>query len=416
MESSFGEGQQCNPVCTRDSGHVDEELVETGAKSAETVPSKRKAEAATETGSVAKLAKMEMKAEEAAFHFNFDYDEDELYEYCFKEDDNLLDYHFHDYNEEELLEYCFANSKDGDSNFWSIFQEDVDNDPNWVEPDYSDKVWFQNSCLDCQICSSSFDQCEGAFKCFHEHKGYLRCFICFAAIEGNVKQLYQHYRKRHPGGDKPNTLQCPYCSEILHYSFVLHHVVAEHFVVSPPKPAVSPEAAQFLLDMDPGNFSADFLSSGQLRAEILDEQSQDFDNISTYIKNGQVHSEFRVTLLETVRLSREADRDRAPELFGSDNRTMLWHGTRAKFIGKILQDGFAIPIPNKQMFGQGIYFSDRVSKSARYCAGYAVDPQWNSEGYILLCEVQLGRPFHAKRANHGYTQPPSLKIYTGEGY
>ena len=68
---------------------------------------------------------------------------------------------------------------------------------------------------------------------------------------------------------------------------------------------------------------------------------------------------------------------------------LLWHGTKRGNLTSIMQNGFLKPVQNENvkhgaMFGKGIYFSDRVSKSARYS---------DREGYglLFLCEVAVGK-------------------------
>lgn len=79
---------------------------------------------------------------------------------------------------------------------------------------------------------------------------------------------------------------------------------------------------------------------------------------------------FRVTR------SGEEDRWRAEgwDNHPSDNRHLLWHGSRTTNFAGILSQGLRIAPPeapvNGYMFGKGIYLADIVSKSANYCCAY----------------------------------------------
>ena len=65
---------------------------------------------------------------------------------------------------------------------------------------------------------------------------------------------------------------------------------------------------------------------------------------------------------------------------------MLWHGTSRSNLVSILQNNLQLPVSatHGHMFGSGIYFADRMSKSANYTDSSG--PQ-----VFLLCQVALGR-------------------------
>ena len=70
---------------------------------------------------------------------------------------------------------------------------------------------------------------------------------------------------------------------------------------------------------------------------------------------------------------------------------MLFHGTKKINIGSILKDGIKIPVEDTQVIngcvlGKGIYFADSSTKSFNYSINEKED-----EGYVLLCEVALGK-------------------------
>lgn len=279
----------------------------------------------------------------------------------------------------------------------------VQESSNWVEPDYSNTQWFDKNCHHCHFCKKDFIKISDASKCVQSHKA-LRCSLCFLVLEdckndNKTKRLFEHYQLRHKPGNKSNTIECPYCSDIICYEDVSDHMF-DHILLSynsglstirnltespsfpkphtPPRPPppVSPEAAQFLREIISNNldssaateeFSDAFLNSGIITAEILPKCLEEYKLIQTYVKNGQAHNFFGVQLLEVIRLSRKDDLDRTPVPSHENKKVMLWHGTKYFSVRTILEHGFILPPYGMQMFGQGIYFADRISKSAQYC-------------------------------------------------
>jgi len=73
------------------------------------------------------------------------------------------------------------------------------------------------------------------------------------------------------------------------------------------------------------------------------------------------------------------------------NRRLLWHGSRLSNMVGILSHGLKIAPPEAPvtgyMFGKGVYFADMSSKSANYC----FPSQTNTTGFLLLCDVALGK-------------------------
>lgn len=65
---------------------------------------------------------------------------------------------------------------------------------------------------------------------------------------------------------------------------------------------------------------------------------------------------------------------------------LLWHGTTRKNLVSILQNSLTLPVvaTNGHMFGPGIYFADRMSKSAGYT-------DKSGPEVFLLCQVALGK-------------------------
>lgn len=65
---------------------------------------------------------------------------------------------------------------------------------------------------------------------------------------------------------------------------------------------------------------------------------------------------------------------------------LLWHGTSRNNLVSILQNKLKLPVQatHGHKFGPGIYFADRMSKSAKYT-------DRNGPEVFLLCQVALGR-------------------------
>lgn len=257
----------------------------------------------------------------------------------------------------------------------------LDNGPNWKEPDYSDKAWFKKAILHCQVCKKDYASLNNVLQCLNEHKkDYLRCSICFTlALTGDTgtNNLFEHYLRRHKG-NQPNRIECPYCKQSFTQEQVACHVISIHFRKAVGNPGassatLSDAAAKFLREINPAHARKLLrgyelhVSNQWLFAEVVAPSSEDYKNIDKYIRNSQAHPEFEVKLVEVLKVVRKDDFNNWPPLESQDdNRVMLWHGTRSENIYSILTEGLKIPPRDLQMFGQGIYFADRVSKSAQY--------------------------------------------------
>lgn len=135
---------------------------------------------------------------------------------------------------------------------------------------------------------------------------------------------------------------------------------------TPSPPLVTGQAEEFLRQISPLEFSPMFLHSGIFTAKVLTPGSENYNNIKKYIRNSDAHDDFGVKLVSILQVSRT--HEQYQDSFGiADNRMMLWHGTKPENVKGILESGFELPTREFQMFGKGIYFADRVSKSAQYC-------------------------------------------------
>ncbi len=143
-----------------------------------------------------------------------------------------------------------------------------------------------------------------------------------------------------------------------------------------------------------------FIHSGALLAWSLQPTDQDFINIHDYIERGQEHG-YGIKVISIIRVVAAApnlandseiiDFNDNPQTKGQ-RRMMLWHGTKKRCLSNILQNGLRMPTYTGQMFGPGIYFADRVSKSCNYCDRSA------EGGFLLLCDVLVGTSYDSYNA------------------
>lgn len=143
-----------------------------------------------------------------------------------------------------------------------------------------------------------------------------------------------------------------------------------------------------------------FIHSGAILAWALQPTDQDFINIHDYVERGQEHG-YGIKIIAIIRIiaaatslasdSQVVDFNDDPQTKGQ-RRMMLWHGTKRRCLTNILQNGLRMPTYSGQMFGPGIYFADRVSKSCNYCDRNA------DGGFLLLCDVLLGTSYESHNA------------------
>jgi len=145
------------------------------------------------------------------------------------------------------------------------------------------------------------------------------------------------------------------------------------------------------------------------------------DLIYSYITNSLCHPHISVNIAMIMQVSSIGE-----EHFPKDSpsltkpyRMLLWHGTTLSGIQGILKNGFALPnLPsNNLMYGSGIYFADRFSKSAQYCdENKKCRPARGTRGYMLLCDVSLGKRYKAYKSKNGVkSAPPGFDSYKGQG-
>jgi poly [ADP-ribose] polymerase len=128
----------------------------------------------------------------------------------------------------------------------------------------------------------------------------------------------------------------------------------------------------------------------------LDKTSNEFTQLQNYLleSRGATHGH-QYEIEEIFRIERQGEHERFDSsVFGkmSQNRRLLWHGSRCTNFGGILSQGLRIAPPEAPvsgyMFGKGIYLADMASKSANYCCSYMS----GGTALLLLCEAELGNP------------------------
>lgn len=106
--------------------------------------------------------------------------------------------------------------------------------------------------------------------------------------------------------------------------------------------------------------------------------------IDNYFRESQAKGQKPVKIVDIYSVFREDHENRFISCgYDRQRRLLLWHGTKVLNLTGILDNGFKLPTDGQLMFGKGIYFADRVTKSCDYC-----DP--TGTGILLLCEVAVG--------------------------
>jgi poly [ADP-ribose] polymerase len=141
-----------------------------------------------------------------------------------------------------------------------------------------------------------------------------------------------------------------------------------------------------------------------LRADLVPVEKSDaqYKLVQKMITNthAPTHKEYSLELVDLLSVARQGENFVGVE--GHPN-TLLWHGSRQGNFAGIISEGLRIAPKEAPstgfMFGKGIYFADLVTKSSNYCY-----PSRNkgatAEGYLLLCEVALGKRLEATAAEY----------------
>ena len=89
------------------------------------------------------------------------------------------------------------------------------------------------------------------------------------------------------------------------------------------------------------------------------------------------------------------------------NVKLLWHGTRVFNVLSILKRGFVLPnqLSSVQttgaMYGAGLYFSDNSTKSLNYSYGYWDGGSRDSNCYMFLVDVAMGKEYIPSGSGNG---------------
>ncbi|WOL12197.1 hypothetical protein Cni_G20962 [Canna indica] len=154
----------------------------------------------------------------------------------------------------------------------------------------------------------------------------------------------------------------------------------------------------------------------QLQCELspVEADSKEFSMINKYLLNthAKTHSGFTVDIVQIFKVCKKGELERFRKFSNTNNRMLLWHGSRLTNWTGILSQGLRIAPPEAPvtgyMFGKGVYFADMFSKSANYC--YATNQ--SRDGVLLLCEVALGDMAELTAANCNADHLPEGKLST----
>ncbi|KAK4324657.1 hypothetical protein Pmani_004716 [Petrolisthes manimaculis] len=139
---------------------------------------------------------------------------------------------------------------------------------------------------------------------------------------------------------------------------------------------------------------------------LLEKECGDFKIIEKYLQttHAKTHNTYSLEVLEVFSCHKEGEHERFSDV---GNRMLLWHGSRLSNWAGILSQSLRIAPPEAPstgyMFGKGIYFADMASKSANYCWA----TQRNNVGFLLLCDVSLGKINNLYHADYNAHKLPS---------
>ena len=137
---------------------------------------------------------------------------------------------------------------------------------------------------------------------------------------------------------------------------------------------------------------------------LLPESDNRYQVIDDTITRTTVHG-YRVKLRDVFTVHIPAER-RAFEQnpYGRSRVELLFHGTASQNVRHILRSGLVCPRSpsHGRMFGHGIYFANKCSKSANYCS----TRRPGVPHFMFLAQVALGNPYVAPDAMSDLREPP----------
>lgn len=156
-------------------------------------------------------------------------------------------------------------------------------------------------------------------------------------------------------------------------------------------------------EMSSTEFNYDYLKT---KIEQLDRDSEEFKQLAKYVSNSQ-SKKFKLEIEGIFKITREGEAERFEPFAKINNRQLLFHGSRLTNFVNIFSNGLRVDPPDSPItgktFGRGIYFADRVTKSANFC--HANDTA--NTGLVLLCQVALGKMQKCRKEN------PNVKLHDG---
>ncbi len=149
----------------------------------------------------------------------------------------------------------------------------------------------------------------------------------------------------------------------------------------------------------------------QCDLEIL-TNSNEINMVLKYIQNTSAHN-FKIDVRSIFKTNRQGESEHFNSFQTLHNRQLLWHGSRlANYVG-ILSKGLRINpqnvIKTGSMFGNGIYFSNVVTKSVQYT-------YTDNNALLLLCEVALGNTYELTQAKYITNLPDGYHSTLGMGH
>ncbi|CAF3786663.1 unnamed protein product [Rotaria sordida] len=112
----------------------------------------------------------------------------------------------------------------------------------------------------------------------------------------------------------------------------------------------------------------DYYKKLKCSLQPVDHNSEEFHRIEQYMTNTYAPHQRKYTLKlkELFKTTREGEREKFQKWQSTENRQLLWHGSRKTNFAGILSQGLRIAPPEAPAsgynFGKGVYFTDMVSK------------------------------------------------------